>query len=242
MQGSLEDDFAALRKLRDDDASGALKEFFGDAEDPREWKDEDGDKVITELKHSRVTGFRLYKCSKLAALPDAIGELGALTKLVLYGCTSLAALPDAIGELKALRTLDLSGCPSLAALPDSIGKLGALSTLDLNRCSSLTYPPKEMHDNVHKTVGFCCLKLLEDGASVADVEKSILNHVIVEDAHAERVDALARKDPAFADITKAAKAVLDMDFAALRKLRDDDASGALKEFFGDGEDLSLIHI
>ena len=26
-----------LRKLRDDDASGALKEYFGDGEDPREW-------------------------------------------------------------------------------------------------------------------------------------------------------------------------------------------------------------
>ena len=33
----LEADFAALRKLREDDASGALKEFFGDGEDPREW-------------------------------------------------------------------------------------------------------------------------------------------------------------------------------------------------------------
>ena len=33
--GSLDQDFAALRKLRDDDASSALKEFFGDGEDPR---------------------------------------------------------------------------------------------------------------------------------------------------------------------------------------------------------------
>ena len=28
MQGCLEEDFAALRKLRDDDASGALKKLF----------------------------------------------------------------------------------------------------------------------------------------------------------------------------------------------------------------------
>ena len=33
----------------------------------------------------------------------------------------------------------------------------------------------------------------------------------------------------------AAKAVLNVDFAALRKLRDDDASGAIKEIFGDGD-------
>ena len=90
---------------------------------------------------------------------------------------------------------------------------------------------------VHKTVGFCCLNLLEGGdVSAADVEKSIVSHVIIEDAHDERVDALARKDPAFADIAKAARATLEVDFAALRKLRADDASGALKEYFGDGED------
>ena len=36
MQGCLEEeDMVALRKLRDD-ASGALKEYFGDSEDPRE--------------------------------------------------------------------------------------------------------------------------------------------------------------------------------------------------------------
>ncbi len=31
----LEADFAALRKLRDDDASGALRKNFGDGEDPK---------------------------------------------------------------------------------------------------------------------------------------------------------------------------------------------------------------
>ena len=46
-------------------------------------------------------------CSSLAALPAAIGELGALTELDLSGCSSLAALPAAIGELGALTTLDL---------------------------------------------------------------------------------------------------------------------------------------
>ena len=89
---------------------------------------------------------------------------------------------------------------------------------------------------MHKTVGFCCLKLLDGGdVSAAEVKKSIVNHVIADPAQGERVDALLRKNPALADITKAAKARLESDFAALRKLRDD-ASGALKEDFGDGED------
>ena len=107
MDGSLEEDLAALRKLRDDDASGALKEFFGDGEDPREWTDCDGYKIV-EVADGRVTASSaLVECSSLAALPDAIGELKALTELVLYGCSSLAALPAAIGELKALTELDL---------------------------------------------------------------------------------------------------------------------------------------
>ena len=38
MQGSLEEDLAALLKLRSDDASGALKKYFGDGEDPRDGK------------------------------------------------------------------------------------------------------------------------------------------------------------------------------------------------------------
>ncbi|CAH0376009.1 unnamed protein product [Pelagomonas calceolata] len=50
---SLEDDLATLRKLRDDDASGALKKFFGDGEDPREWKY--GRAV--RVQDGRVTGF-----------------------------------------------------------------------------------------------------------------------------------------------------------------------------------------
>ena len=178
MQGSLEEDFAALRRLRD--ASGALKEFFGDGEDPREWRGVTvADGRVTELsvfgcsslvalpdaigELGALTTLNLLNCRDLAALPVAIGELKALTKLNLRGCLSLAALPDAIGGLGALTKLNLTKCSSLAALPDSIGKLGALSTLNLDDCSSLAYPPEEMRGDVHKTVGFCCLNLLEGG-------------------------------------------------------------------------------
>ena len=128
------------------------------------------------------------------------------------------------------------GALSLAALPDSIGKLGALTTLDLRGCSSLTYPPEEMRGNVHKTVGFCCLNLLEGGdVSAVDVKTSLLNHVIVVPAHDERVDALVRTNPAFSGIVKGPKEQLEKDFAALRKLRDD-ADGALKRLPEDDAD------
>ena len=140
VRGSLDEDFAALRKLRDNDESGALKECLGDDEDPREWKNADGQNRVT-VADGRVTELFLYECTKLTALPDAIGELGALTKLDLMYCSSLAALPDAIGELKALTTLNLWGCSSLAALPAAIGELKALTTLSLSGCSSLAALP-----------------------------------------------------------------------------------------------------
>ena len=41
-------------------------------------------------------------CSSLTALPDTIGELGALTKLDLSGCSSLEKLPDAVAAREGL--------------------------------------------------------------------------------------------------------------------------------------------
>ena len=68
----------------------------------------------------------MHAGSKLKALPDAIGKLGALKELDLYGCSSLVELPDAIGELKALTMLNLSACDSLERLPGAIdGRYGA---------------------------------------------------------------------------------------------------------------------
>ena len=62
--------------------------------------------------------------------------------------------------------------------------------------------------------------------------------MICRDSLDNRLDALVRKKPVLADIVKV-KEQLENDLAALRKLRDDDASGALKEYFGDGEDPLL---
>ena len=110
MQGDLEEDFAALRKLRDDDASGELKEAWT-GEDPREWSFEyEGEQQpCVEVTGERVTGLALSN-SSLVVLSDAIGELGALTTLFFLECSSLAALPAAIGELGALTGLNLRGC------------------------------------------------------------------------------------------------------------------------------------
>ena len=87
----LEDDFSALRKLRDDDASGALEEFFGDSEDPREWKRGGGSVKAVTVSDGRVTTLSLCECTEITALPAAIGELWnsrrILTALLRAGAT-----------------------------------------------------------------------------------------------------------------------------------------------------------
>ena len=63
-----------------------------------DWKGDDVKAVTVE--DGRVTELNLYKCTKLTALPAAIGELGALTALGLSECSSLAALPDATSSAR----------------------------------------------------------------------------------------------------------------------------------------------
>ncbi len=261
MQGSLEEDFAALRKLRDDDASGALKEYFWDGEDPREWKHEGGD--VVDVAHGRVAMFFLHGCQKLAALPATIGELGALNDLTLRNCSNLAALPAAIGELKALTKLNLQWCSSLTALPESIGELKALTTLDLSYCSSLAALPAAIGElgalKMLNLQGCSNLVALPDTigelkalttldlsycSSLAALPESIgdLGALKVLDVSGclslEKLPGVvtAREGLSVAGPIHMVSGPLAEDFAALRKLRDDDASGALKEFFGDGED------
>ena len=69
-----------LRKLRDDDASGALKEFFGDGEDPREWN---GGYAVT-IADGRVTKLNLYKCTKLTVDPVDAAKTAGTTFLKNY--------------------------------------------------------------------------------------------------------------------------------------------------------------
>ena len=145
-------DFAALRRLRDDDASGALKEKFGDGEDPREW--DDGDAVT---------------------VAD-----GRVTKLIIYKCDNLAALPAAIGELKALRMLDLSYCSHLVALPESIAGLDALTALRLGGCDKLTFPPPHTHGDLERVQRLLAntTRFLDDGLSAADAARGAVGRIM----------------------------------------------------------------
>ena len=79
MHGSSEEDLAALRKLRDESECDEVKQAWS-AEHPRDWTCDLGgeQRPCVQVRGDRVTALGL-SFSSLAVLPDAIGELKALT-------------------------------------------------------------------------------------------------------------------------------------------------------------------
>lgn len=75
--------------------------------------------------------------NKINSLPESIGELRNLRKLMLEN-NRIGVLPEGIGNLKNLTDLDLRS-NHLTALPEEIGSLHALRFLDLrnNQLTSL---------------------------------------------------------------------------------------------------------
>lgn len=107
-------------------------------------------------------------CSDLTRIPDALGQLTLLERLMINSCPKLAALPDSIGELINLKSLTITcayynpnnalkqlpstlgnlcnlkelwvkGQHALTELPDSLVRLDRLSSLRLDRCTSLLF-------------------------------------------------------------------------------------------------------
>ena len=95
-----------------------------------------------------LTSLHVSKCIRLAALPNSLGELTALTSLEVLSCApgnrtkvgQFTEIPESIGQLAALTHLDLSGCRDVRALPDSIGQCVALQTLLLQDTGLRTLP------------------------------------------------------------------------------------------------------
>lgn len=90
---------------------------------------------------------RLRELTKLTltgaftALPEGLGELGALKELWIYG-KELASIPE--GALpKSLEVLSLCDCPQLKKLPTRIGDLAALKHVSATR-TGLTELPESM--------------------------------------------------------------------------------------------------
>eukprot|EP01018_Ginkgo_biloba_P037739 Gb_27354 [translate_table: standard] len=73
----------------------------------------------------------------LQKLPESIGMLKRLEKLVLRGCQSLVSVPDEICDIQSLQQLDLSWCDKMESLPLRLGDLRNLKHLDLSFCMLL---------------------------------------------------------------------------------------------------------
>ncbi|KAI7990935.1 Disease resistance protein TAO1 [Camellia lanceoleosa] len=81
----------------------------------------------------------LYLTSKQRFLPDkCLHGLNSLQCLLLYKCDRLALLPEGMHHLTALRVLRIYECPRLASLPSSIKYLTALEKLWIWDCQELT--------------------------------------------------------------------------------------------------------
>jgi len=79
-----------------------------------------------------------YKC---LALPESIGNLKNLTSLKICSAWNIERLPDSIGDLQSLTELSLNQFEMLKNLPDSIGNLRNLTHLDISGSSSIKHLP-----------------------------------------------------------------------------------------------------
>ena len=72
---------------------------------------------------------------RLKALPEWLGEMRNLQKLVLHSCSGLTALPESIGNLTGLQELKLSNCSfsyiaaRVAGQPDRAADVGSAGLL-----------------------------------------------------------------------------------------------------------------
>ncbi|KAK3431321.1 hypothetical protein EUGRSUZ_E03197 [Eucalyptus grandis] len=78
--------------------------------------------------------------SKIAKLPDGVGELVKLRCLSLRNCRWIQELPESIGRLgSSLEELDISGT-GISELPDSFGNLQRLRVLKMDYCFISVFP------------------------------------------------------------------------------------------------------
>ncbi|CAB4291802.1 unnamed protein product [Prunus armeniaca] len=61
-----------------------------------------------------LTGSENFDCSKLASLPEGMGNLKSLKLLWISDCPNLASLPEGLRCLASLKSLNIWKCPMLA--------------------------------------------------------------------------------------------------------------------------------
>ena len=84
---------------------------------------------------------RIWSCSQIEDLDEALQHMTALKSLVLGDLPNLTSLPDSLGNLSSLQSLELNYLPHLTSLSNSLGNLGSLRGLNIYTCPKLVCLP-----------------------------------------------------------------------------------------------------
>ncbi|PWA78263.1 toll/interleukin-1 receptor (TIR) domain-containing protein [Artemisia annua] len=131
---------------------------------------------ICKLKH--LKSFKIKSCWLLEKLPDDIGRLESLEKLILTNCKLLQDIPNSICKMKCINSFELRGCIRVIELPEDIGCLEGLKQLNIEGTGITRLPDsicKLKHLESFK-IKSCWLfeKLPEDIGRLESLEKLIL--------------------------------------------------------------------
>ncbi|GJM88125.1 hypothetical protein PR202_ga04152 [Eleusine coracana subsp. coracana] len=77
-------------------------------------------------------------------LPEWLGELRCLQKMIIKSCDSLSRLPQSMGYLTCLQVLRIEWCDALDQLPECLGQLCSLRKFVIQHLRSLTGLPQSM--------------------------------------------------------------------------------------------------
>ncbi|XP_076930472.1 TMV resistance protein N-like [Bidens hawaiensis] len=98
-------------------------------------------KSIWMLKH--LKSLELKSCLLLEKLPDDLGQLECLEKLIITECKHLRDIPNNICKLKCLKYLHLSHCIGVEKLPEELGLLECLIELNIEG-TSISHLPQSI--------------------------------------------------------------------------------------------------
>ncbi|PWA71553.1 disease resistance protein (TIR-NBS-LRR class) [Artemisia annua] len=93
---------------------------------------------ICKLKH--LKSFKIKSCWLLEKLPEDIGRLESLEKLILTDCKLLQDIPNSICKMKCINKLHLHGCIQVVELPEEIGCLEGLKELNIEDTGIIRLP------------------------------------------------------------------------------------------------------
>ncbi|KAD6453976.1 hypothetical protein E3N88_08682 [Mikania micrantha] len=96
---------------------------------------------ICMLKH--LKSLELKSCLLLEKLPDDLGQLECLEKLILIECVHIRDIPNDICKIKCLKYLHLRHCIRVEKLPEELGRLECLIELNIEG-TSISHLPQSI--------------------------------------------------------------------------------------------------